>query len=85
MYHDVLSQRVLAFLRNDTGRSYLTCASGVGGEMDTEGCLLASFYAYKNDTQTEALNTMKLARSINIWTEGDETGDFGTSAATWWP
>ena len=63
MYHDVLSQELLAFLRNDTGRNYKIGASTQYGETDSETSVLAKTLVYKNES-VHALRTLKLASRI---------------------
>ena len=64
MYHDVLSQSLLAFLRDDTGWSYTTCArTDAGGETNPKSCLLAAAWLYKEDS-VDALRILKLTHRL---------------------
>ena len=60
MYHDVISQELLAFLRNDTGRNYTW---NTGGETNSKDCLLADTIFHKNES-AHAFRLLKLAHRI---------------------
>ena len=60
MYHDVIGQGLLAFLRNDTGRNYTW---NTGAETDSNGNLLADTMFHKNDS-ADAFRILKLAHRI---------------------
>ena len=60
MCHGVVSQELLAFLRNDTGRNYSIGATTASGETVS---LLARTLVYKNHS-ADAFRTLKLASKI---------------------
>ena len=58
VYHGILSQRLIGYLRNDQGRNYNVASSLPGGATDTN-CLSAYFMAYGNESE-DALRMLKL-------------------------
>ena len=59
LVHKVLSQRLLAFLRNDTGRDYTVC-----GFMDPKHCLYSTLWIQPNESDN-AFRTLQLASRIS--------------------
>ena len=59
VYHGILSQRLMTYLRNDTGRDYTVTASRPGGDTESKQCLSTNFVAYKNESE-HALRTLQL-------------------------
>ena len=60
MYHNVLSQRLSDFLKNDTGRRYVGCWID---NQDPSVCLYAKANIYENSS-ADALRTLQLTSRI---------------------
>ena len=60
MYHNVLSQRLSDFLKNDTGRRYVGCWTA---NQDPKLCLYSKANIYENSSE-EALRTIQLTSRI---------------------
>lgn len=79
-YHEVLGEKLIAYLRNDSGRNFtLSTSTGIGAT-DTRVRISASFQMYKTDSEESRriLDLVTLTTGLKTGLEPLQLNSYGT-------